>query len=145
MWRTVLPAPKTLKAQRDSFLISTLNSFQGVLKVSSYSSTWFNPCRWQVPICSWQWRYFLPILKMWKQALGAELACPSQRRSPFTHSARPGFRLYTQAVLPHGDNGWIWKPSPLSLLPCGSRIKTPDTSHLAFALHGRCTLLLLIG
>ena len=28
-----------------SFLFSTLNSFQGVLKISSCSSTWFDPCR----------------------------------------------------------------------------------------------------
>ena len=39
----------------DSFLLSTLNSYQGVLKVSSCSGSWFSPCRqrWQVPICSW--------------------------------------------------------------------------------------------
>ena len=35
-------------------LLSTLNSFLGVLKISSIC---FNPCRgrWQVPICRWQW------------------------------------------------------------------------------------------
>ena len=43
-------------AQSASFLLSTLNSFQGMLKVGSCRSTWFNPCRgrWQVPVCSWQ-------------------------------------------------------------------------------------------
>ena len=41
------------QAQSASFLLCTLNSFQGVLKTGS---TWFNPCRGrcQVPICSWQ-------------------------------------------------------------------------------------------
>ena len=35
-------------------LLSTLNSFQGGLKTSSCSSTWFNPCRgrWQVLVAS---------------------------------------------------------------------------------------------
>jgi len=35
---------------------STLESFQGMLKISNCSSTWFDSCRgkWQVPICSWQ-------------------------------------------------------------------------------------------
>ena len=39
--------------QSASFLLSTLNSLQGLLKVSSCSSTWLNPCRsrWQVPVC----------------------------------------------------------------------------------------------
>ena len=32
------------KAQSASFLISTLNSFQDVLKIGDYSSLWFNPC-----------------------------------------------------------------------------------------------------
>ena len=52
-WRPVLPVFP--RAQSASFLISTLNSFQGVLKVYSYSSSWFNPCRGrrQVPICIW--------------------------------------------------------------------------------------------
>ena len=31
-------------AQSTSLLLSTLNSFQRVLKVSSFSSTWLNPC-----------------------------------------------------------------------------------------------------
>ena len=31
---------------------------QGVLEVSSHSSTCFNPWRQQVPICSWQWPPF---------------------------------------------------------------------------------------
>ena len=40
--------------QSASFLLSTLNSFQEVLKISSFSSTWLNPCRgrWQVPMAS---------------------------------------------------------------------------------------------
>ena len=52
IWRPVLPVFP--RAQRASFLLSILNSFQGVLKISS--SAWFNPCRgrWQVTICSWQ-------------------------------------------------------------------------------------------
>ena len=52
IWRPVLPVFP--RAQSASFLFSTLNSFQGVLKVSSCSSTWFNPCRgrWQVPLAS---------------------------------------------------------------------------------------------
>ena len=39
--------------QSASVLLSTLNSLQVLLKVSSYSSTRLNPCRgrWQVPIC----------------------------------------------------------------------------------------------
>ena len=54
IWRPVLPV--FLRAQSASFLPSTLNSFQGVLKIRSCSSTRFNPCggRWQMPICSWQ-------------------------------------------------------------------------------------------
>ena len=42
------------------FLLSTLISFQRVLKINRCSSIWFNPCRgrWQapnqLPICSWQ-------------------------------------------------------------------------------------------
>ena len=44
-----LPRP----AQSTSFLLSTLNPFQGVLKISRCNSTLFDPCRWQVPICSW--------------------------------------------------------------------------------------------
>ena len=50
IWRPVLPVFP--RAQSASLLFTTLNSFQGVLKVSSCSSTWFNPCRgrWQVPM-----------------------------------------------------------------------------------------------
>ena len=49
IWRPVLPIFP--RAQNASSLLSTLNSFQGVLKISCCSSTWFNPCRgrWQVP------------------------------------------------------------------------------------------------
>ena len=41
---------------RASFLTSTLDSFQRVLKVRGYSGSWFKPCRgrWQVPTYSWQ-------------------------------------------------------------------------------------------
>ena len=53
-WRPVLSV--FLRAHSASFLISTLNSFQGVLKVSSLQWSWFNLCRGrqQVPICSWR-------------------------------------------------------------------------------------------
>ena len=76
-------------------LISHLHPelLSGGLKVSSCSSTWFNPCRWQVPICSWQWRRFLPVSKMWKQPLGATLACP-----------RHGDPAHLHAIL------WSWVP-----------------------------------
>ena len=42
------------RAQSASFPFSILNSFQGVLKFSSYNSMWFNPCRgrWQVLMAS---------------------------------------------------------------------------------------------
>ena len=52
IWRPVLPVFHW--AQSTSFLLSTLNSFQGVLKISRCSSTWFDSWRgrWQVPICS---------------------------------------------------------------------------------------------
>ena len=59
------PAPPQ-PAQSASCLLFTLNSFQGMLKISSLSSTWFNPWRgrWQapmeVPICSWQSYWALP-------------------------------------------------------------------------------------
>ena len=62
IWRLVLPVSSPTAppppAQAASFLFSTLNCSQRVLKISSCSSTWFNPCgRWQVqwrgPICSW--------------------------------------------------------------------------------------------
>ena len=58
-WKYLPVLPVFLRAQGASFLISTLNSFQGVLKVSSCSGTWFNPCRgrWQMPICSWHCPY----------------------------------------------------------------------------------------
>ena len=54
IWRPVLPVFP--RAQRASFLLSTLTSFQGVLTVSGCSGSWFIPCRgrWQVPICGWQ-------------------------------------------------------------------------------------------
>ena len=57
VWRPVLPVFPC--AQSASFMLSTLNYFQGVLKASSCSSSWFNPCgyrwkfSWQVPVCSW--------------------------------------------------------------------------------------------
>ena len=41
IWTPVLPAFPW--AQSASFLLSTLNPFQGVLKVSSYSHIWFHP------------------------------------------------------------------------------------------------------
>ena len=52
IWRPVLPVFP--RAQSAPFLLSTLNSFQGVLKISSCSSAWFNPRRgrWQVPMAS---------------------------------------------------------------------------------------------
>lgn len=46
------------RAQTASFLISILNSFHKLLKVKSYRSSGFNPCRsrWQVSFtfCHWQ-------------------------------------------------------------------------------------------
>ena len=45
-WKYLMTCPASFSwAQSDSFLLSTLNPFQGMLKVSSRSSTWFNPCR----------------------------------------------------------------------------------------------------
>ena len=58
-----LPPP----AQSTSFLLSTLNPFQGVLKVSHCNSTWFDPCRWKVPICSWL--YVLKSTKINKETI----------------------------------------------------------------------------
>ena len=54
VWRPILPVFP--RAQSTSFLLSTPNSFQGVLKISSCRSTSFNLCGggWQVPICGWQ-------------------------------------------------------------------------------------------
>ena len=73
------------RAQRASFLFSTLSSFQGVLKVSSCSCSWFNPCRgrWQVPVCSWQGEMPLPTciiggLPRWHG--GKTFACQCRRR-----------------------------------------------------------------
>ena len=61
--RPVLPVfPQTQSA---SFLISTLNSFQGVLKISGCRSfLWLSHCssRWKVPIFSWQ--SYMPILSL---------------------------------------------------------------------------------
>ena len=58
IWRPVLPVFP--RAQNASFLFSTLNSIQRVLKISSCVSTWSNPCRgiWQMPICSWHAQSF---------------------------------------------------------------------------------------
>ena len=59
IWRSVLPDFPTAWAQSASFLISTLNSFQEVLKISSWAAhNWIlveldGKCPWQVPICSW--------------------------------------------------------------------------------------------
>ena len=51
VWRSVPPVFP--RGQSASFLISPLNSFQQVLKLSS---CWPNPYRggWQAPVCSWQ-------------------------------------------------------------------------------------------
>ena len=52
IWKPVLPVfPRVWNAL---FLISTLNSFQRVVKLSSSSRFWFNLCRgrWQVPVSS---------------------------------------------------------------------------------------------
>ena len=75
IWRLVLPVssprapptpPPPPPLQADSFLLSTLNSSQRVLKISSCNSTWFNHCgRWQVqwwgPICSWSNLLIQPV------------------------------------------------------------------------------------
>ena len=47
--------PISLSQNTDaSCLLSTLSPFQGLLKVSSWSNTWLNPCRggWQMPTAS---------------------------------------------------------------------------------------------
>ena len=77
------------RAQRASFLISTLSSFQGVLKCSAL---WLPPCRgrWQVTIFSWYresrhfylWLYLLPL----KQSLAhsrhfVNICCIEDERS----------------------------------------------------------------
>ena len=51
IWRPSLPLFPEQRVPH----CSSLNSFQWVLKVSSCSSTWFNPCRgrWQVSTYSW--------------------------------------------------------------------------------------------
>ena len=43
IWRPVVPVFP--RAQSASFLISTLNSFQGMLRVSDCSGLWLHPCR----------------------------------------------------------------------------------------------------
>ena len=50
------------RAQGALFLISTLSSFQGVLKVSSLQWSWYNLCRdsWQVPTPSQQGPHIWP-------------------------------------------------------------------------------------
>ena len=52
IWKPVLPVFSW--AQRASCLPSTLNSFQGMLKISNCISTWFNPCRarWRDPMAN---------------------------------------------------------------------------------------------
>ena len=54
IWRLALSV--SFRVQSVSFLISTLNSVRGMLKVSSCSRSWFNLCRsrWQVLIFSQQ-------------------------------------------------------------------------------------------
>ena len=63
IWRLVLSVVP--RAQRAWCLLSTLNSFQRWLKVSSSSSTWSSPCRggWQVPICTWH--RLKPLSHLW--------------------------------------------------------------------------------
>ena len=55
VWRPVLPLHRVPHLCSPPWTI-----FRGVLKASSCSSSWFNPCgyrwkfSWQVPVCSWQ-------------------------------------------------------------------------------------------
>ena len=76
------------RAQSASFLLSALSSFQGVLKVSSCSSTWVNPCggRWRVPICNRQRnRLEFAGVTDWGSAFGK--GAEGQRRS---YAGQPG-------------------------------------------------------
>ena len=54
------------RAQSALFLISTLDSFQGMLKVSSLQWSWYNLCRgnWSVPTSSQQGLFIAPYSTM---------------------------------------------------------------------------------
>ena len=81
IWRPVLPVFP--QAQNASFLLSTLDSFQGVLKVSSCRSTWFNACsgRWEVSVGSWHCLTAMQETWVWsldlEDPLEEEIATPS--------------------------------------------------------------------
>ena len=46
LWKYLaMVLPVFPRAQSASLLLPILYSFQGLLKISSYNSTWFNPCR----------------------------------------------------------------------------------------------------
>ena len=72
------------RAQSALFLISTLNSFQGVLKVSSLQWSWCNLCRgsWQVPTSSQQGPFTAIYLTMFWGDFMATVICSAGQAHP---------------------------------------------------------------
>ena len=106
IWRPVLPIfPRALSA---SFLLSTLNSFQGVLKVSSCSGSWFDSCRgrWQVPICGWH----SPLLSAHPSLIVLQ-RLPLHLKSTNSWLLDPGHSSSNFSFLTcnNGRNRWQWE------------------------------------
>ena len=113
LWRPVQPVLP--RAQRASFLLSTLNSFQGALKVSSCRAhdlilvEVVGKCQWQVPICCW-------LLHAWKKNQGHMLSGLELTVADFSNfinqpSAFCSFSSHTS--FPLTENNWnflTWKP-----------------------------------
>ena len=114
IWRPVLPVFP--RAQSASFLISTLNSFQGVLKVSGCSGYWPNPCigRWQVSVFSWRYYVFNELSL---GLLSAELCRHQAMRAPALSDT---FTLAVPGRAAIWLRGWLQRsklqsqPQPLS-------------------------------
>ena len=72
------------RAQSALFLISTMNSFQGVLKVSSLQWSWCNLCRgsWQVPTSSQQGPFTAIYLTMFWGDFMATVICSAGQAHP---------------------------------------------------------------
>ena len=72
------------RAQSALFLISTLNSFQGVSKVSSLQWSWCNLCRgsWQVPTSSQQGPFTAIYLTMFWGDFMATVICSAGQAHP---------------------------------------------------------------
>ena len=130
IWRPILTVFTLLGTKSTSFLLSILNFFQEVLKVSSCSSTWFNPCKGRCMHDAKLLQTCPTLCTPWTIALQASLTMgfSSKNTGVGNHFLLRGI-FTTQGSNPHVLYLLRWQVSSLSLALSGKPVEVDGKSQ----------------